>query len=284
MEHGEAVPGVAVVPAGPEGILAGFSLHAVQAGGVTRLAYALIWIDAEGHWTEEEETVAARLSAAAGAAAAAPHAARLGSALALLAGPVRARLATARERRWAGAGATAPARVVAGGLQEAVRAAARRRDTHELERLERALAFVGGGHTAGEAMLLERLAQRSAVEIARGCGKLPAPTPRWGPVEARFEGLLLFVPEGSVPGPATGGGLAAGRTFAAAELEVLRIEDAGNQGEVRLALPEHPRDEMLREGPRGEPDVRFHPGIAPGKLWAEPGFADRMPGGHREGS
>jgi hypothetical protein len=101
-----------------------------------------------------------------------------------------------RGRRWCLADAGAPARVVAARLQGAVRAAARRRDLTELDRLERALGFVAGGHTAGEAMLLERLAQHTAARIARASSRMPAPTPRWGPAEPRLEGLLLFVGDG----------------------------------------------------------------------------------------
>nr|MBA3260183.1 SWF/SNF helicase family protein [Gemmatimonadales bacterium] len=198
MELGDAVPGVAALPNGPEGVLAGFGIHARCAGREERLAFTLIWIHPNGRWTEDEEIVAARLSAAIGSPAAMPDAGRLRTALELLAEPVRSRLTAARERRWAEADGGAPARVVAARLQQAIREAARQRDANALSRLERALGFVAGGHTAGETMLLERLAERSAAEIVRGSAGLPAPTPHRAPVEARLEGLLLFVPERSV--------------------------------------------------------------------------------------
>jgi hypothetical protein len=198
MEQGDAVPGVALVISGSEGVLAGFGIHAPSNGAEVRLAYTLVWIEPDGCWTEDEETVAARLSAAMDSPAGEPDAGRLRAALELLAEPVRARLAGARERRWAAAEGGAPARVVAGKLQDAIRAAARRRDLIELDRLERALGFVAGGHTAGERMLLEELAERRAAAIARASLGLPSPAPRWGPVEARLEGLLLFATERSV--------------------------------------------------------------------------------------
>lgn len=198
MEEGEAMRGVAVVPSALEGVLAGFGIHAPCNGGEARLAYTLVWVGPDGCWTEDEETVAARLSAAMGSPAGEPDAARLRTALARLAEPVRARLAGARERRWAAPEGGAPARVVAARLQGAIRAAARRRDLIELDWLERALGFVAGGHTAGETLLLEALAERTAAEIGRASRGLPAPTPRWGPVEARLEGLLIFAAERSV--------------------------------------------------------------------------------------
>ena len=82
-------------------------------------------------------------------------------------------------------------------IQAEIRAAARRRDAVAFEVLERALAFVGEGHTAGEAMLLERLAGLGDAEFGRGLRGLPVPSPRWTVIEARLDGLLLFgrIPE-----------------------------------------------------------------------------------------
>ena len=77
---------------------------------------------------------------------------------------------------------------------QAIGTAARRREARTLETLERALAFVAGGHTAGEAMLVERLADAEDAGFLRLAGRLPAPTTRWGPVEVRLVGVLLFVP------------------------------------------------------------------------------------------
>jgi hypothetical protein len=150
-------------------------------------------VDPERGWSEDERTVADRLTAAAGCAIGGPpDSACLQRALVQLAEPIRARLAAARERRWAVTEADRPARLVAAALQQAIRGAARRRDGAALEALERALGFVAGGHTAGEAMLLERLARMEEAALARAAARLPAPSPRWGPVEARLSGVLLF--------------------------------------------------------------------------------------------
>jgi hypothetical protein len=77
-------------------------------------------------------------------------------------------------------------------VQAEIRAAARRRDAAALEVLERALAFLGGGHTAGEAMLIGRLVALGPAEFSRALRRLPAPTPTWPAVEARLGGMLLF--------------------------------------------------------------------------------------------
>lgn len=195
LEGGEAVCGVGVVRSGREGVLAGIAIHAMCTGEESRLAFTLLWIRPDGTWTEDEETVAARLSSAMAAAEGARDAGLLRAALKLLAEPTRQRLASVGARRWAGAEPGAPARAIAARLHDAIRDAARRRDPADLHRLERALGFVAGGHSAGEAMLLERLAVQSAAEIVRASVSWPAPTPRWGPVEARLEGLVMFVPE-----------------------------------------------------------------------------------------
>jgi hypothetical protein len=158
-----------------------------------RLAFVLGWLDGEGRWTEDPDTVAARLTAAAACKAAGrSDTERLRDTLAQLAQPVRARLAVARERRWATTSCDGPARVVASRLQIAVREAARRRDASRLETLERALGFVAGGHTAGETMLLERLAVADDATFGQALARLPPPSPRWGTIEARLSSVLLF--------------------------------------------------------------------------------------------
>ncbi len=190
--EGERVAGVAIAASGPEGVLAGVSFHAFTARQEVRLASLLIWIAADGRWTEEEDVVGTRLQAARHATPGQPDAGRLRQGLEMLAEPVRARLALARARRWASPETAPSAHRVAARLQLAVRGAARRRDVEGLVRLERALGFVGGGHTAGETALLDRLAGLSDAELLRATAGLPAPSPRWDAIEARLTGIVLF--------------------------------------------------------------------------------------------
>jgi superfamily II DNA or RNA helicase len=192
--EGEAALGTAVVPRGPAGVLADFELYGVGSNAQSRLASGLLWIEPEGEWTEEERIVAARLADAATSGSAAPDPARLRDALSLLAGPIRSRLALARGTRWAAPAADPIAHRVSLRLHQGIREAACRRDLEALAGLERALAFVGRGHTAGESLELERLDGMPDGEFSRKVLRLPAPRGRWDAIEARLGGVLLFVP------------------------------------------------------------------------------------------
>ena len=192
--EGGAAIGTAVVPRGPPGALAGFELYNVGSGIECRLASALLWIEPSGEWTEEERIVAARLAEAATSRSAPPNPARLREAMSLVSGPIRSRLALARGSRWAAPAADPIAHRVSLRLHQGIREAARRRDLETLAGLERALAFVGRGHTAGESAELERLAGMPEAEFSRKVFRLPAPGRRWEAIEARLGGVLLFVP------------------------------------------------------------------------------------------
>jgi hypothetical protein len=191
---GAAALGTAVVPGGPAGILAGFELFGVGPGRERRLASTLVWIEPSGAWTEEERVVAARLADAATALPAGPDPARLQQALSLLAGPIRSRFAAARGSRWAAPAPDPVAHRVSLRLRQGIREAARRRDLQTLAGLERALAFVGRGHTAGESAELERLDRLPDEEFSRNVLLLPPAAPTGESIEARLGGVLLFVP------------------------------------------------------------------------------------------
>jgi hypothetical protein len=81
---------------------------------------------------------------------------------------------------------------VAERLAQAVAQAVRRRDRRELVRLERAVKFVSGGHSAGEAMLVERLADAAPEAVLRWVERAPAPTARPEVIEARLTGIIVF--------------------------------------------------------------------------------------------
>jgi superfamily II DNA or RNA helicase len=197
---GEAALGTAVVSSGPPGVLAGFELYGVAPGAEERLASALVWIDPGGEWTEEERVVAARLAAAvhSGVAELAPD--RLREALALIAAPIRSRLALARGSQWALPAAEPVAHRVSVRLHQGVRDAARRRELMTLAGLERALAFVGRGHTAGESLELERLAEMPDGQFYRKALRLPAPGIRWDTIEGRLGGCCCLCRADQSPG------------------------------------------------------------------------------------
>ncbi|HUR94653.1 MAG TPA: hypothetical protein VMY76_08720, partial [Gemmatimonadales bacterium] len=175
------------------GCLAGFELLEARSGGAMRLAAVVGWLDAVGRWTEDEGEITGRLEAAARAQdGGCPSPARLDTALTMLMGPIRSRLALVGARRWTAAEPQPAARRLATRLGERVREAARRRDAGALTCLEAALAFAAGGHTAGEARLVRRLAECEPPELARALTRLPAPTRGWGTIEVRLTGLILF--------------------------------------------------------------------------------------------
>jgi hypothetical protein len=173
------------------GVLAGVELVALRRRERERIGSVVGWLGPDGTWTEEESVVAERLRTAAACTHRAPPTPEvIRQALDRLVGPVRARLALAAARRWAAAEPDTAARRLALRLGELVRAAARRRDGGELARLERALAFVAGGHTAGEAMLVRRLADAPA--LAASLSGIPGTSARWDAIDVRLTGLVIF--------------------------------------------------------------------------------------------
>jgi hypothetical protein len=111
--------------------------------------------------------------------------------LELLTPLIRRRLALARGGRWISPHPTAAARAVAVRLSELIGKAARLRDDHRLSRLERAVWFVGGGHTSGEEMMLERLSGVSDDELTSMLSQT-LPQPDWNGVEVRLTGFIVF--------------------------------------------------------------------------------------------
>jgi hypothetical protein len=51
---------------------------------------------------------------------------------------------------------------------------------------------VAGGHTAGEAMLMDRMAAAPEHELLAWVGRMTAPAPRSDPIEARLTGIVVF--------------------------------------------------------------------------------------------
>ncbi len=178
---------------GGGGVLAGFELLALRGGERERIGSVVGWLGPDGAWSEDESVVAERLRAAAESDhRKAPTPAVVRQALDRLVAPVRARLALAAARRWTVAEPDTAARRLALRLGELVRAAARQRDGAELARLERVLGFVAGGHTAGEALLVRRLADADAPALAAGLARIPAASARWEAIDVRLTGLLVF--------------------------------------------------------------------------------------------
>ena len=193
----EALAGAAGVICAHQGALAGFALHRVGERR-TCLAASVLWLERDGAWTEAPEVLAAWLTRATGEHGVAPIADEtLRSWLSILAEPIRQRLGLTRSRRWIAPEPSPAARRLANRLQSLIREAARRHNPAQLRELERALGFVVGGHTAGEAMLVERLADCSEGELTAALARLPHGRVDENGLEVRVTGLIVFGPEPS---------------------------------------------------------------------------------------
>lgn len=190
----DAVAGVALVESPREGLLAGFELHAAGVRSMC-LSSALIWLERDGSWTEAPGAVTLWLEhAATKHEILSIEESRLWSWLVLLARPIKERLKRTGSRRWIAPEPGPAVRRVGARLQGRVRAAAQMHEADQLVRLERALGFVTRGHTAGEAALIERLADSSDEELDRMLPRLPPGRPPWNGIEARLTGLIVFGP------------------------------------------------------------------------------------------
>lgn len=192
----DALAGVATVACSPPGILAGFSLYRTG-DPETCLASAVGWIGRGSAWTEVHEIVSERLLTAAQNRALPVEGERLRESLELVTVPIRERLALTRGRHWVAADPAPSARKLASRIHGLIRSAARLRQADRLLRLQRVLEFVTGGHTAGEAVLIERLAESADVELEARLSRM-APTRReWDGIDVRLTGLIVFDPNAS---------------------------------------------------------------------------------------
>ena len=191
----DALAGAARVVSQEEGLLAGFALHSAGDRSAS-LSTSVLWLERDGSWTEAPEALSLWLERAAARREVVPvEESRLRSWLLLLARPIKERLALTGSRRWLAPDPAPAVRRVAARLQAFTREAARMHQPNRLVQLERALGFVTRGHTAGEAALIERLADSSDAELDRMTPKLPEGRAQWGGIEARLTGLILFGPE-----------------------------------------------------------------------------------------
>jgi hypothetical protein len=111
--------------------------------------------------------------------------------LELLTPVIRARLGITRAGRWLSPEPSPVARNVAKRLGALIHEAARLRQDRRLLQLERALAFVAGGHTAGEEMLIDRVAGGPDGDMLSVLERM-TPQTAWEGLEVRLTGLILF--------------------------------------------------------------------------------------------
>ena len=189
-----AVDGVAAIDSPHRGLLAGVALEheADRAGRVS----TLLWLDAgdgaPGDACGDPAWITARLEEASRAAGRGLGAGELDAALDRLAPTVAELLRRAHRARWLSGRGAPPVHTLIRRLGVASGSAARRRDQRALAQLERALAILSGGLTAGEARLVTRLAGASDAELLAGLARLPTSAALPAAIAPRLFGLILF--------------------------------------------------------------------------------------------
>jgi superfamily II DNA or RNA helicase len=187
-----ALEGVAAIESPGSGLLAGIALEYDEHrnSGVS----VLLWLDGGGAVRTEPEWIAARLDEASRAAACPVNPGALETALDRLTPPVADLLRRSHQTEWHSGAPVAPVHALIRRLGVASGMAARRRDHRTLAELERALAILSGGLTAGEARLVAALARAGDGEILPALGRLPRSVRSPAPVAPRLFGLILFGP------------------------------------------------------------------------------------------
>lgn len=189
----EARSGVAWVDYPEEGLLAGFGIY--RDDDPVPLSTSVVWLKQDGGWTDAPETIEAWLTAAEGQVdqmQADPR--RLQEWVTHLAHPIRQRLTMTRGWRWMTSEPTPAARELLVRVQDLVRDASRRHQPHRLAQLERVLAFLSEGHTAGEEMLIRSIAGQSESQLISAIARVLRRGTSWERLEARLTGLIVFGP------------------------------------------------------------------------------------------
>jgi hypothetical protein len=203
--------GMALAPLGPRGLLAGLAIRGSyrtfpglrdSARGVKVAKWfpgtptwfsLLVWMS-DDEWTEDPGVVAERLTKAHSCSEMVqPSRADRSDALRAVQPVVREVRDRMRRGRWAATQPTYGLRPLIYRLRsEAVRAA-RDRDGPSLRRLDDALRFLAGGHTAGEEALIARLSRSESGMIA--AADYPLADLPVDQAEISLTGMIIFRPE-----------------------------------------------------------------------------------------
>ncbi len=199
---GPGVTGVAVVTGSAPGLLAGLEVLEIPGDHATGavVGRSLAWSGAGATWHSEAEAVPV-LRWAALQPDATPDVTRAERRAALhrLAGAVRDLMRQHEAAAWWRRGDPA-ARALLQRLNAMMRLASRERDRDRLALVERAMRWAGGGHTAGERVLIRQLCTVDDAGFMRHLPALPAPSPGDGLLGARLSGLII-IRDGDLPFP-----------------------------------------------------------------------------------
>lgn len=197
---GLCVAGAAAV-AGPEpGLIAGIEILEMNGAEGVVVGRSMTWSGAGSDWSSEARAVPMLQWAARQPEAPALTRAERRAALDALSAGVRHLLRQHEAAAWWRRGDTA-ARTLLQRLYAMVQPASRARDRGALAVVERAIRFAGGGHTAGERLLIQSLAGASDAELRQRLPGFPPPSAGTGLLAARLSGLIV-IRDGELPFPA----------------------------------------------------------------------------------
>lgn len=181
-----ATAGFAVAEGDRNGWLVGLALDLMFPGGVRRAEPAsLIWIEPDGSMIEDPQFVTRRLAEIRGMASPQPGCEDREAAGRVLIGITRARLQAAQQSSWLQRESPFEQRQLVRRMRRVASEAARQRNQRMLELADRALDWLSGGVTAGEAALVAELTELPTGRLAAAWQRLlreprvrPIPVPR----------------------------------------------------------------------------------------------------------
>ena len=173
------------------GILAGFSLYAYDGQKRRgRLATHVGHIGSGGMWNDDPSVVEHWLEKAVTAERIADEPME-DDCLSTVAAIIRGQLDSVQQARWCHHHTPLQTRLIR-RLNLLAAKSVRARNSRQLRELERALAFVGGGHTAGERMWLEQLAAQSDHSLLIALSRCSPPEPGMPVMYVELLGIVIF--------------------------------------------------------------------------------------------
>lgn len=200
LEGGAGVRGLAVIAGSAPGLIAGIEIVELSGNEEIVVGRSLA-CRGMGAWGDEAEAARTLRWAASqpDTQPAAGHSERR-AAMEWLATGIRDLLRQHEAAAWWRRGDTTT-RTLLHRLYAMMRQAGRERDRCTMALVERAIRLAGGGHTAGERMLLQSLAAADDDTLRRSLAALPLPSRGTGLLAARLSGLII-IRDGELPFPA----------------------------------------------------------------------------------
>jgi superfamily II DNA or RNA helicase len=185
------------VLADESGILAGFSVLTPGPDQGHRIACTIGYLDAKGDWTEDPGVITLRMETAVSGVSLPLHRPEADRAVAAVAGTIRERLKVMHLEQWAQCLSPFQSRLLA-RLNRIAARAVHSRNRSLLSSLERAIDFVRRGHTAGEHLWLEDIAELPDSALIGALRQCPETRPRPTTVYSELTGLVVFAPSSSI--------------------------------------------------------------------------------------